>query len=223
LFSRAANKPILNFTSEFLSLLKDRLGFDSASIDAHSLLAYVYCILHSAAFRKRYGAFLRKEFARIPVPNEPHFFDVLVRLGRELVALHLMELARPDELNTNYTGPKNPEVERIGWSDDTVWLNAAASKKGKTAMPGTIGFRGVPEAVWNFHIGGYQVCEKWLKDRKGRTLSEDDITHYQKIVVALAETIRVMKEIDEVIDAHGGWPGAFKTDPAQAAGGAERR
>jgi hypothetical protein len=63
--------------------------------------------------------------------------------------------------------------------------------------------------VWNFHIGGYQVCEKWLKDRKGRRLSKDEIAHYQKIVVALNETIRIMKEIDEVIEAHGGWPDAF--------------
>ncbi len=82
---------------------------------------------------------------------------------------------------------------------------------------GTIGFRGVPEEVWNFHIGGYQVCEKWLKDRKGRTLSKDDIAHYQKIVVALAETIRLMREIDEVIDRHGGWPAAFAAEPASKA------
>ncbi len=75
----------------------------------------------------------------------------------------------------------------------------------------------MPEAVWNFHIGGYQVCEKWLKDRKGRTLSKDDIAHYQKIVVALAETIRLMKEIDEVIEEHGGWPGAFQTGEPKAA------
>ena len=81
----------------------------------------------------------------------------------------------------------------------------------------TIGFKGVREDVWNFHIGGYQVCEKWLKDRKGRTLSKDDIAHYQKIVVALAETIRLMKEIDEVIEQHGGWPGAFQTGEAKAA------
>jgi hypothetical protein len=67
----------------------------------------------------------------------------------------------------------------------------------------------VPEPVWNFQIGGYQVCEKWLKDRKGRKLLKDDIEHYQKIVVALNETIRLMKEIDEVIDKHGGWPKAF--------------
>jgi hypothetical protein len=71
------------------------------------------------------------------------------------------------------------------------------------------GFRGVPEDAWNFHIGGYQVCEKWLKDRKGRTLSKDDIAHYNKIVIALSETIRLMSEIDKVIEKHGGWPGAF--------------
>jgi hypothetical protein len=91
-----------------------------------------------------------------------------------------------------------------------VWLNATATKKGQPAAPGTVGFRGVPEPVWNFHIGGYQVCEKWLKDRKGRALSGDDIAHYQKIVVALSETIRIMAEIDEAIEEHGGWPEAFR-------------
>jgi hypothetical protein len=65
------------------------------------------------------------------------------------------------------------------------------------------------ENVWNFHIGGYQVCHKWLKDRKGRTLSPDDITHYHHIVIALLETIRLMAEIDDVIEQYGGWPGAF--------------
>ena len=64
----------------------------------------------------------------------------------------------------------------------------------------------VREDVWNFHIGGYQVCEKWLKDRKGRILTKDDLSHYHKIVISLAETIRLMKEIDVVIDQHGGWP-----------------
>jgi hypothetical protein len=82
-------------------------------------------------------------------------------------------------------------------------------------------FDGVPEAVWNFHIGGYQVCHKWLSDRKrqgganprpGRILTDDDIRHYHRIVIALNETIRLMNEIDEVIEAHGGWPAAFVTD-----------
>jgi hypothetical protein len=87
-------------------------------------------------------------------------------------------------------------VERVSWSGNTVWLDKSQ----------TTGFVGVPEPVWNFHIGGYQVCEKWLKDRKGRTLSAEDIAHYHKIVVALSETIRLMSEIDAVIESHGGWP-----------------
>jgi hypothetical protein len=87
----------------------------------------------------------------------------------------------------------------VSWSEETVWVDRDE----------TVGFGNVPQQVWNLHIGGYQVCEKWLKDRKGRTLSKDDIVHYQKIVVALAETIRLTKEIDELIEAHGGWPGAF--------------
>jgi hypothetical protein len=136
-------------------------------------------------------------------------FSSLVGVGGRLAALHLLESPQLDSLTTTYYGPKNPEVGRVDWSEDTVWLDTAATKKNQTSTPGTIGFRGVPEAVWNFHIGGYQVCEKWLKDRKGRVLTADDITHYQRIVVALHETIRIMGEIDEVIDAHGGWPNAF--------------
>ena len=71
---------------------------------------------------------------------------------------------------------------------------------------GTQYFEGIPKEVCNFHIGGYQVCQKWLKDRKGRRLTEEEIEHYQRIVVALNETIRIMEEIDEVIEEHGGWP-----------------
>jgi hypothetical protein len=149
-------------------------------------------------------------------------FRSLARLGNELIALHLMESPRLDRHATTYRGPKKPEVGRVGWSNDTVWLDAEATKKGQLAAAGTIGFGGVLEAVWRFHIGGYQVCEKWLKDRKGRTLSEDDITHYQKIVVALAETIRIMKEIDDVIEQHGGWPGAFQTPVSADAQDRER-
>jgi hypothetical protein len=74
-----------------------------------------------------------------------------------------------------------------------------------------MGFNGVSEAVWKFHIGGYQVCEKWLKERRNRTLSKHDIAQYQKIIAALGETIRLMKEIDDLVDAHGGWPGAFQS------------
>jgi predicted helicase len=186
---------------------------DSPSLDgaltALDVTRYIYATLHSASYRLRYSEFLRLDFPRIPIPGSLTLFRELARLGGELVAVHLLETPKIDHFMTTYTGPKNPEVVRVGWSDDTVWLDAIATKKGQPTSPGSISFRGVPEAVWGFQIGGYQVCEKWLKDRTGRKLTKDDIAHYQNIVVSIAETIRLMKEIDEVIEAHGGWPGAF--------------
>jgi predicted helicase len=206
----------INFSAPFLKSLTSTFGRQqkcaeelSAELSPENIFQYVYAVFHSPAYRMRYAEFLKIDFPRIPLPGNLKLFVELSHLGRELVALHLLESPKVNDFITNYTGPKNPEVERVGWSDDTVWLDAAATKKGQPATSGTIGFRGVPEAVWKFYIGGYQVCEKWLKDRRGRTLSKDDIVHYHKIVVALAETIRLMKEIDEVIEVHGGWPGAF--------------
>ena len=76
-------------------------------------------------------------------------------------------------------------------------------------VSGSSMFMGVSPEVWSFHIGSYQVCAKWLKDRKGQTLSEVEITQFQKIVYAISETIQVMKKIDELINEHGGWPAAF--------------
>jgi hypothetical protein len=156
----------------------------------------------------------------LPFPGNAGLFRALARLGAELVAVHLLKSPELDKPLSTYRGPANPEVGRVGWSCNAVWLDAPSAKKGQAARPGTIGFCGVMEPVWNFHIGGYQVCEKWLTDRKGRALSKDDIAHYQKIIVALAETIRLMKEIDEVIDEHGGWPSAFFTDALAETGNA---
>ena len=125
--------------------------------------------------------------------------------------VHLMESPKLKDHITTLAGSGNFPVEKVSCSDETVWVDKAKAR----------GFRGVPEEVWNFHIAGYQVCEKWLKDRQakggknprpGRVLTDEDIDHYQKIVVALSETIRIMAEIDEVIDAHGGWPNAFITN-----------
>ena len=137
----------------------------------------------------------------------------LVRCGHDLLALHLLESPKLAKFITTYTGPVNPEVRCVGWSDGTIWLDAAKTnaRAGHRAMePGTVGFQSVPEEVWDFNIGGYQVCNKWLKDRKGRTLTAEDVVHYQKIIVALNETVRIMAEIDEIIEAHGGWPNAFR-------------
>jgi len=81
-----------------------------------------------------------------------------------------------------------------------------ASGRGRVWINNKQYFDGVPPEVWQFHIGGYQVCQKWLKDRKRRQLSYDELTHYQRVVAALNETIRLMAQIDQTVDKHGGWP-----------------
>ena len=210
-----------NLSRTFLKAFCDATGnrLDSQSglpirTTAHDILHYIYAVLHSPAYRDRYGESLKREFPRIPIPGSADLFSALAKLGDELVALHLLETSKLSSLITNYTGPKDPEVGRVGWSDGTAWLDAGktnAREGHRATKPGTTGFNGVPEQVWDFHIGGYQVCYKWLKDRKGRTLSDEDVAHYQKIVVALSETVRIMAEIDEAIEARGGWPDAFQT------------
>jgi len=137
----------------------------------------------------------------------------MIELGDELIKLHILESPLLNGHITTLVGSGDFQGEKVSYSDETVWIDKAKTR----------GFRGVPEEVWNFHIGGYQVCEKWLKDRQakggknprpGRVLTEKEINHYQKIVVAISETIRIMKEIDEVIEKHGGWPDAFQAAKA---------
>lgn len=189
-----------NFTSAFLKKLCEAIGKESAErLTPEEIFYYAYAVFHSPGYRSRYAEFLKIDFPRLPLTSSVDLFRSLERLGRELVALHLLESPKLDRPLAACVGPANPEVEKASHTGDTIWLDQGQTR----------GFRGVPSAVWEFHIGGYQVCEKWLKDRKGRTLSQDDIVHYQKIVVALSETIRLMAEIDKVIEAYGGWPGAF--------------
>jgi hypothetical protein len=192
-----------NFSPKFLAALAEALGL--AAQEQHSIpigltpediFHYFYAVLHSPQYRRRYAEFLKIDFPRLPLTRSLELFRELACLGGELVALHLLESPRLEKPMTEYVGGRSPEVERVSWSGNAVWIDTGR----------TTGFRGVAEGVWNFHIGGYQVCEKWLKDRKGRTLSADDRTHYQRIVVALHETTHLMADIDRVIEKHGGWP-----------------
>ena len=197
-----------------MNFVSDGRGDNKESFGPEDVLGYMYAIFHSPEYRRRFEPMLKIDYPRIPKPGDGDLFRDLDRLGTELIAMHLMESPRLDDFITSFSGPKNPEVGRVGWSEDTVWLDAiktSARDGHRATKPGIIGFRGVPEEVWDFYIGGYRVCHKWLKDRKGRILSDGDLTHYQKIVVALNETIRIMGEIDEVIDEHGGWPNTFQT------------
>ena len=220
LFSEGSNELLLeqstrpNLSQEFLKALATRLKLNQsrphglpAGLTPEDIFHYIYAVFHSPGYRSRYAEFLKIDFPRLPLTGILDLFRALAQLGGDLVALHLLESPALDQPMTELIGSRNPEVEKPSWSQDTVWVDKRQ----------TTGFQGVPEAVWNFHIGGYQVCHKWLKDRKGRTLSDDDIAHYQKIVVALSETIRLMQEIDAVIDEHGGWPGAFAPSTGEEA------
>lgn len=237
------------FVRELSQIVKSSPGQPSSRrphLDAEDIVSYIYAVLHSPSYRARYAQFLTVDFPRVPLPSSAEFFGEMATRGRELIALHLVEAKTQLALSSRYVpssdtwhcdveggvlipltlgfrGPKIPVVGSVAWSVDTVWLDAAKDRKGQnvSAVSGTVGFSGVPEAVWSFQIGGYQVCEKWLKDRKGRTLTADDISHYYRIVIALYETIRIMNEIDGVIDEHGGWPRAFWPGAQVGAPGAQ--
>ena len=148
------------------------------------LLDYIYAVLHTPSYREKYKEFLKIDFPRVPYPADAAQFRKLAAIGAELRALHLMESPRLD--NPPYTFPVAGDntVLKPAFKDGNVWIN-------KTQYVGN-----VPKEVWEFYIGGYQPAQKWLKDRKGRALSYDDIRHYQKILAALAETCRLMAVLD---------------------------
>jgi type I restriction-modification system DNA methylase subunit len=172
-----------------------------------SVMAYIYAVLHSPEYRRRFYEPLQLDFPRIPLATTVELFEALQSKGQRLIGLHLLEV-EPDARVPSLEGDGEPKVGRVAWWAESVWLDS--SPRGATSPRASLPhFDGVPEGVWNFRVGSYRVCEKWLKDRKGRTLSDADIAHYQQIVVVVSETIGLMKEIDELIELHGGWPSAF--------------
>ena len=151
------------------------IGEGAADRDPWRILHLLVAQFFSNTYRQRYREFLMRGYPRAFKPSSWSLEEALVGLGAELVDLQLMKSSKLGCHITTLVGSGNIQVEKPFYSENTVWIDKAKTR----------GFKGVPEEVWNFHIGGYQVCEKWLKDRKGRTLSEEDISHYQKIVVAI--------------------------------------
>ena len=199
LLSRSETKLEPNFTRKLSSILDEAWAPSPEKVTPVEIFNYVYGVFQSPKYRCRYKEFLKRDFPRVPFTRNLRLVQSLSRLGGKLVALHLMESPELDQHLTEFVGEAQAQIERVSYRAGTVWVDREQ----------TCGFRGVSESIWNFRMGGYQVCEKWLKDRKGRKLSKGDIEHYQRIVVALSQTIRLMKEIDALIDKHGGWPKAF--------------
>lgn len=151
------------------------------------LLHYIYGVLHSPAYRKRYKEFLKIDFPRIPLPENDEVFVRIGEIGRQLIDLHLMRDTNTWKLTTTFPEAGDYHVDAITYKDKRVMINA------------TQYFGNVPEEAWNAYIGGYQPAQKWLKDRKGRILSFDDINHYRHIIHALARTIQLMNECDKTL------------------------
>ena len=201
-----ARKP--NLKVEIVNLIAEKLGLrftnekettnnTFAPID---ILDYIYAVLHSPTYREKYKEFLKIDFPRVPYPKDKDAFWQLVKLGGEIRQIHLLESPIVEEYITTYPkGGDNVITTKVAKKDwelfdkenglGRIWINEEQY------------FDNVPQVAWEFYIGGYQPAQKWLKDRKERTLEFDDILHYQKIIVALTETDRLMKEIDCVATA----------------------
>ena len=150
------------------------------------ILDYIYAVLHSPTYRETYKEFLKIDFPRVPYPKDAVSFWQLVKLGGEIRQIHLLESPVVENYITGYPMDGDNVVGKIRYAEGRVYINE------------TQYFDSVPEVAWSFYIGGYQPAQKWLKDRKERTLGFEDILHYQKIIVALSETDRIMKEIDTI-------------------------
>jgi len=168
------------------NVLIDPISDYNGVLYPQDLFDYIYAVLHSPSYRERYKEFLKIDFPRIPYPTDWEKFRDLVEKGEELRQLHLME-DLPSKTGVTFPVAGSLQVDCYRWQDYRVYINAGQY------------FDGVPESAWNFFIGGYQPAQKWLKDRKGMTLSFEDVKHYGRIIYVLQQTERLMGEIDNLM------------------------
>jgi len=192
-----------NLSAEFIADISQRLkmtfvpdgtGNLKKTFGPEDVFHYIYAVLHSPTYRARYAEFLKTDFPRIPLASNARLFRELCALGASLVRWHLLE--EPPDNGVSFPVSGTNEVDKPEYVEAArrVFIN-------KTQY-----FDGVAPDIWNFHVGGYPVCRKWLADRKGRVLEFEDIGRYGQIVAALRETIGVMRQIDAAIESEGGWP-----------------
>ena len=164
------------------------------------VFGYIYAILHSPEYRRRYADFLRHDFPHIPLPPSRGIFQELASRGVQLTELHLLKDVETQERLPGFFGDGTYLVEQVkheelaGNALGRVWINSSQY------------FEGVALETWETTVGGYQPARRWLEDRKGRPLVWDDLIHYEKLCLALAETRRIMQKIDSTIKDNGGLP-----------------
>ena len=196
---------IPNLDTAIIASIADNIGltFTPEKSDSEGTFApidvldYIYAVLHSPSYREKYKAFLKIDFPCVPYPKEQNTFWQLVGLGAQCRALHLLEFDTAERIISTY--PKNgnneitTKIARKDWE-----LTDKNAQTGRIWINNTQYFGDIPLKVWEFYIGGYQPAQKWLKDRKGRQLNFDDILHYQKMIIALNDTITLMQDIDQI-------------------------
>ncbi|NPA33476.1 MAG: N-6 DNA methylase [Chlorobi bacterium] len=155
------------------------------SVSPEDILYYIYAVLYSNVYRRRYSEFLKYDFPRVPYPRDVKLFRELSNLGRELAELHLLKSPKLRRPMAKYEGSGSDKIDKISYDEENqrIYINESQY------------FEPVPAEVWNYHIGGYQVLKKWLKDRKSETI---DPLHYLKIITAIKETIAIQKQIDKL-------------------------
>lgn len=163
------------------------------SFNPERLFYYIYAVLFAPSYREKYEVLLRSGFPRIPFPIRREIFEAIAEFGRRLVALHLLFSPELDSPLTRFEGQGDSQVEK--GKKDGLRYDAKAEC---VYINPTQYFKPVPKEAWDYAVGAYQVCAKWLKDRKGRKISLEDIKHYCKIVTALEKTIAIQKEINDL-------------------------
>ncbi|MGD0279235.1 MAG: type ISP restriction/modification enzyme, partial [Smithella sp.] len=169
-----------NLKKEIVDEIEKNVG----KVSPEDIFDYIYAVLYSRNYREKYKEFLKIDFPRVPYPKDANTYKKLVALGSELRSIHLLESPKVNKFITTYPVAGSDTVENLSYKNEKVIINSEQY------------FGNVSAVAWNFYIGGYKPAQKWLKDRKGRILTNSDIEHYQKIIVALTETDRIMKEID---------------------------
>ena len=172
-----------NISSKVLQALSEAYGKQPSP---EEIFYYIYAVLYSNIYRQKYAEFLKMDFPRVPFTNNYSLFTKMAEYGNKLVELHLLKSPELELPSLKFQGDGDNQVEKVRYENNRVYINQSQY------------FEGIPENVWEYQIGGYQVCDKWLKERKGRKLSLEDIKHFCKIVAALEKTLAVQKEIDEI-------------------------
>ncbi len=172
-----------NLNGKIVDSLESVVG----SVAPERVFDYVYAVLHSSDYRRKYEELLKIDFPRVPYPKSEKQFYRLASLGGELREIHLLESSKVGRFITTYPVSGPDRVEKVSYRDKKMFINSEQY------------FGNVSEKVRNFRVGNYLPVEKWLKDRKGRELTSAEIEHYQKTVVAVHETIRIMGRINRLL------------------------